>query len=188
MVLSAEETQATKESAAEKRQEVIAPLDEALYAASFTAGMNQRYHQHLVSVYVWCDRGVKIAVLTLTVATLVTTLTGSPFLLQVVLGILGTLAAIVLTVLPISDTAKEHAEHYRRWSDLREDAATLSLKLKTADPLRSDEFSCLASRIIDVEAKVHRACAAESPSPWKNLLDRCYAAEEESRKHAAVAD
>jgi len=150
------------------------------FEISFTAGINQRYHQARESFWTSWDRGVKVLVGVLAVAGLcITVYTTTPqgatwIQAGVCVAIFGAFSAIALNVLPIGEWAKLHNALFQKWTDLREDVDALLFDL-SGEP--SDE---LKDRLKALEAKVHRICGSE-PGCKKHLLQQCCNEEKRSR-------
>jgi hypothetical protein len=161
-------------------------FDEKQYDVSFTAGMNQRYHQSREHYWTRWDRFCKILVAVLAI-------TGVCF--SVVAWVIhhwvwdaaavstagaAAIAAIILNVLPLGDWARTHQALFQRWTDLREDVDVLGFMVE-GEPT-DDQLA----RLRDLEAKVHRICGAE-PGCNEALLDKSYEAEKQSRTPDAMA-
>jgi hypothetical protein len=156
------------------------------YEVSFTAGMNQRYHQACEHYWTWCDRFCKILVAVLAIAALCFAVVAWAVehwawdATAVATATAAAIAAIVLNVLPLGDWARTHQALFQRWTDLREDADTLR-SMVGSEP--TDEQLV---RLRELQAKVHRICGAE-PGYDEALLEKFEDDEKQSRKRDTVA-
>lgn len=163
----------------------IEELKDAVYALSFTAGMNQRYHQRRESFWIRWDRAAKIAVgivsfagAVLTGAT-VTETSAAVGWWSLVVTIFAACLAVLINVLPFGDWARAHTDFLRRWSDLRIDVDTLDVRVSEATtelPGTGDSIS----RYQELLAKKNAINALE-PTPKSSLLDDCWEDENEFR-------
>lgn len=154
------------------------------YRISFTAGMNQRYHQSRAQLWARMDRGFRIAVGLFSVAgasLAVVTATSDSIgwdAASILIAGLAAVVAIILNVLPFGDWERWHVDLFRRWTDLREEIDALLFELNGAP----DEM--LIGRLKQQDAKVHRICGLE-PHPNEALLRKCYRDEDRSRRGSA---
>lgn len=150
------------------------------YEISVMAGINQRYHQSRAGHFAWRDRGFRISIGMLSAVAaslaLITVKSTHPAWNWVSM-IIATLVAIIGTILnvfPFGDWERQHADLFRRWSDVREDVDGLLYDLD------EEPSSYLVERLKNLEAKVHRICGIE-PSCKKKLLEMCQKDEHRSR-------
>jgi hypothetical protein len=147
---------------------------DAQYKISFIAGMNQRYHQRLASWLAWSDRGVRIVVGFLAVASLVLSLAKQSSTFSIAITLAGAVAAMILNIVPLGEWHRDHVDIFRRWSDLREEIDILAVGVPESV---SDEF---IARLRCLESKMHRICGSE-PHGWSAVLKKCESAERLSR-------
>jgi hypothetical protein len=159
---------------------------DAQFKTSFTAGMNQRYHQARASHWACWDRTCKISVGVLAVAgaclsvVTISSPAGSLIMVSAIVAAMAAVVAIALNVLPLGEWNSQHAALFQRWSDLREDVDSLLFELDGDNP-----SVALVSRLRELEGKVHRICGTE-PACRKELLAECFREEEQSR-HGLIA-
>lgn len=145
----------------------------AQYDVSFTAGMNQRYHQSRASLWKKCDLSTKIAVGALAVLGAILSFVSwsdsgwLSNLLSVVAAVAAAVAAIALNVLPFGEWSSNHNALHQRWTDLREDVDALLFELDSREP-----DAHLLARLRELDMKVHRIGGSE-PLANRTLLERC---------------
>ena len=155
------------------------------YQLSVLTGMNQRYHQRRTHVWTVCNRSVQITVGVLAVAGVCLSVAAwlahddRVDIAAIIVASLAAIAAIALNVLPLGDWSQQHADLFRRWSDLREDIDGLLFDVD------GDPGIVQSERLKQLDAKVHRICGSE-PHFQKKLLEECLAEEEQSRRFASA--
>jgi hypothetical protein len=155
-------------------------FNQAQYEVSFTAGMNQRYHQIREHYWTWWDRFCKILVAVLAIAALCFSVVAWVLhdwkwdAAAVAIASAAAVAAIVLNVLPLGDWARIHQALFQRWTDLREDIDALRFTVG------NEPTDAQLARLKELEAKVHRICGTE-PACNEALLEKCHEAEKLSR-------
>jgi hypothetical protein len=159
-------------------------LKKTRFKISVMAGMNQRYHQHECLRWWRFDTGAKIvtalfAVIALALAIVLSLAEGEGWhnwhYIEVAVAFIAALAAIVLNVFPFGAWEAHHAEAFRRWTDLREEADGLEFDIENNDP--PDQ---VRNELKTLDAKVHRLCGSESlADEW--LWQKCQNSERRSR-------
>ena len=146
-----------------------------LQLLSFTAGMNQRYHQDDAQRWARLDRGVRILVGLLT--TLGVALLPFP-VWSAAMTIGAAIAAVVSAVVPVGDWNRVHLDLFRRWSDLRQDVDSVMIRLNKDASGAAPEH--LVERFKEMTAKKVGLNALE-PAPHEKRLERAYQQEHEAR-------
>ncbi len=157
------------------------------YELSFTAGMNQRYHQRYATWWWRWDTSAKIVTAILAVASAMLSV-GAMFkehpaeldLWALIVASLAATAAVILNVVPFGTWEQEHRDLLRQWTDLREDSESLLFECPN-DPIEHH-----VGELKKLDSKLHRLCGDE-PSPDVKLLDKCLKDEKKSRPQAADA-
>ncbi|MCA9265745.1 MAG: hypothetical protein KDA60_17910 [Planctomycetales bacterium] len=148
-------------------------LDEQ-YRISFTAGMNQRYHQDRAHWFEWWHRGTAIAVGFLAVTGAILAFVPAWTVVPRIVACISAGAAIFLNVIPFGEWARQHSDLFRRWTDLREEIDALYFDLD-GEPTPE-----LIARLRAIDGKHHRICSAE-PAFNDERLVKYYQAEKKSR-------
>lgn len=161
---------------------------DAIWQLSITAGMNQRYHQHLADQAASWDFLIKIAVAIITAIGAVVSVmswqkpSAKPLgNASAALSVAGMLAAIVLNIAPSDATSKQHLDLFRRWSELRLDADALSVQFSDTQKESEPSPPFLITRYSELLAKKNNLNSLE-PAPIRELLERFQIEEEAWRK------
>lgn len=163
---------------------------------SFTAAINQRYHQALASSNEGWEAFVQggvglLAVLSLS-ATIVAAYRGwHPIFgtkrarwkawntVSMALGASAAVFAIWLNVISYAETARFHREMLLRWSELRRDSDRLVARVTTTSEDAAD-LAALSEQAIYLQARKNDINALEG-APDDELLERCHELEEKAR-------
>lgn len=151
---------------------------------SFTAGMNQRYHQHEMTRYKKTDKCIKISVGVISLFGAISSLLSVSLGLLIlgvtsaVISVIALAIAIVLNVHPSSEKGAYHQGLFRRWCDLREDVDGQSVLVEgsNSSKIASDDYL----RLRDLTTKKNRINSLEK-RPNKELLNTCYEEENLAR-------
>ena len=170
-------------------------LFDALYDLSFTAGMNQRYHQIEWTASANIDNTFRIAVAVLavlsTVASIYSAFKGdksvaSPWWVakvtynrvSVALAIGSLAVAVWLNITPSGSDVVYHSDLFRRWSELRRDADNLMFAVEHAP--EGELPGALEERIQELLARKNQINSIEYAAD-EELLTKCYEAENRAR-------
>lgn len=159
----------------------------ARYQISFTAGMNQRYHQKLADKWWKRDTIAKAATAILSViGAMVASAAIYPkhsiFIdyIGLIVSVLAAISAVVLNIIPFGAWEKDHRILFKQWTDIRKEADLLAYSVSHdhQGPIDTEELKKLESR-------VHMLCGDE-PAPNEKMLNTCFNEEEKSRKAVAA--
>ena len=152
------------------------------YELSINFGMNQRYHQFKATHWAKLEKGFRIVVGFLAVASAIATCVTAALpaltwvIVSIVVAVLAALMAVALNVLPFADWERDHRDLFRRWCDMREEIDALLFDI--GDETVADD---VAEKLRQLECKATRIDALE-PAPDEPFLNECYKAEMNSRK------
>ena len=155
-------------------------MNEELYKLSFTAGMNQRYHQNMAE---------NIDNATLVIATLssLTLLGGILFyclwgcenkIWNIALGLLLLIPITFLATLPFNKDAIYHSNMSVRWSELRKDVDNLSLLVKLNPELK--HVTLIQQQVGELLIRKNELNSMEN-KPDERELNKAYEAENQAR-------
>ena len=143
-----------------------------LHKLTYTAEVNQRYHQIKQARMWWWDKFVKIGVAILTVfALLAVFLPHELKWLEIGVATAAAVAAVVLNVVPVGEWVTEFGEMFRSWSDVLRDAELLELKARKLKN-KADVEEHLVERLEELVSQ-HCQLDAMEPAPNDELLFRC---------------
>jgi hypothetical protein len=151
---------------------------------SFTAGMNQKYHQHECTRYKKTDKRIRISVGVISLFGVISSLLSvslgllSLDITSAAISVIALAVAIVLNVHPSGENGDYHQGLLRRWCDLREDVDGQIWLVKEANSSKIPNDVYL--RLRDLTTKKNRINSLEK-SPNKELLNTCYEEENLAR-------
>lgn len=149
-----------------------AEYQKRLHELAFTCEMNQLYHQTLEWRYGVGDKALKITVAILAIigAVLAVPALDQP-LWAFALAIAAAVAAVILNVFPVGETAKEHGEMFHAWGDLHADAMQEEHKMCEKDGDK-DAQRAHEERLRELVTKKEALNNAETAA-WPKLLLKC---------------
>lgn len=164
----------------------IEKLKDDLEWLSFTAAMNQRYHQSEAARYGQKDHRVKLAVGISGVWSLIISISAafnSNEYLQVsafLITVITTVAAVYVNISKADEKQKASLDLFRRWTDVRQDVDTTASKA-CREKLTQKEVDFLFSRYEELLFKKNSLNGQEVDAIDEKLLEKCYEDENESR-------
>ena len=151
---------------------------------SFTAGMNQRYHQYEWTRYSRIDKQIRASVGIISIFGLILsllTLNMQTLTLNILSIIIATIAlgiAMILNIYPSGQKANYHQSLLEKWSYIWEDVESQKIAVQLS---KSNEIpSEVSVRLRELYSKVNQINGTEN-SPNKELLDKCYEEENKAR-------